>query len=263
VLVGDERKIRMLADELNLDISAFEIVNASEIEDAAGHAADLAASGDADIVMKGFLPTSTLLKAVLSKERGLRRSDVLSHCAVLSHPDYPRLLNITDGGMVVNPDFNQKVRIIENAVTVMRSLGIDKPRIALLAATDIVNPEMPRAVEDAIIAKMADRGQIKNAVVDGPLTLDAATMPNVAEYYGINSPVAGQADVLVANSIEEGNIISKSLILFGNAVFCGVIVGAAVPVSLVSRSDPPRNKLASVAVAVVLSDYLQREEVRS
>jgi phosphate butyryltransferase len=223
----------------------------------------MAVAGEADIIMKGFLPTSSLLRAVLAKNRGLRRSEVLSHCAVLSHSEYPRLLNITDGGMVVNPDFNQKVKIIENAVTVMRALGVEKPRVALLAATDIVNPEMPRAVEDAIIAKMADRGQIKNAVVDGPLTLDAATMPNVAEYYGINSPVAGQADVLVANSIEEGNIISKSLILFGEAVFSGVIVGAAVPVSLVSRSDPPKNKLASVAIAVILSDYLQRQEKRT
>lgn len=262
VLIGDEKKILRLAAELNIDISELNLVDVPDVAEAAARAADMAASGDADIIMKGFLPTSTLLKAVLTKERGLRRSEVLSHCAVLSHPGYPRLLNITDGGMVVSPDFNQKVRIIENAVTVMRALGIKKPRIALLAATDIVNPEMPRAVEDAIIAKMADRGQIKNAVVDGPLTLDAATMPNVADYYDIHSPVAGQADVLVTNSIEEGNIISKSLILFGKAVFCGVIAGAAVPVSLVSRSDPPRNKLASVAIAVVLSDYLQREEVR-
>jgi phosphate butyryltransferase len=221
---------------------------------------DLASSGEADVIMKGFLPTSTLLKAVLAKERGLKRSDVLSHCAVLSLPEYPRLLNITDGGMVVSPDFNQKVKIIENAVTVSHALGLEKPRIALLAATDVVNPEMPRAVEDAIIAKMADRGQIRDAIVDGPLSLDAATLPKLAEAYSVQSPVAGCADVLVANSIEEGNIISKSLILFGGAVFCGVIVGAAIPVSLVSRSDAPRNKLASVAIAVVLSEYLQKQD---
>ncbi len=262
-LVGNAEKIRRLADEHEIDISKLYITDSPDVEEAAARSADMAASGDADVIMKGFLPTSVLLKAVLSKKRGLRRSDVLSHCAVLSPPDYPRLLNITDGGMVVSPDFKQKVKIIENAVSVSRALGIEKPRIALLAATDVVNPDMPRAVEDAIIAKMADRGQISNAVVDGPLTIDAATQPNVAEYYGISSPVAGVADVLVANSIEEGNIISKSLILFGGAVFCGVIVGAAVPVSLVSRSDPPRNKLASVAIAVVLSEYLRREEALS
>ncbi|TKJ40065.1 phosphate butyryltransferase [candidate division LCP-89 bacterium B3_LCP] len=263
VLIGDSDEIKKRADEADLDLSVLHIEPVSEVETVAARAADMAASGDADIIMKGFLPTSTLLKAVLAKDKGLRRSDVLSHCAVLSPPDYPRLLNVTDGGMVVSPDFKQKVKIIENAVTVSRALGITKPRIALLAATDVVHPEMPRAVEDAIIAKMADRGQIRDAIVDGPLTIDAATLPKVADLYDIESPVAGYADVLVANSIEEGNIISKSLILFGGAVFCGVIVGAAVPVSLVSRSDPPRNKLASVAIAVVLSEYLQAQEAQS
>ena len=262
-LVGNVEDIQRLADDHKIDISKLQIEAESEPGTAAAKAADMAAAGEADIIMKGFLPTSTLLKAVLAKERGLRRSEVLSHCAVLSQPEYPRLLNVTDGGMVVNPDFNQKVKIIENAVTVSRSLGIDKPCIALLAATDVVNPDMPRAVEDAIIAKMADRGQIRDAVVDGPLTLDAAILPDVAEFYDIKSPVAGKADVLVANSIEEGNIISKSLILFGRAVFCGVIVGAAVPISLVSRSDPPKNKLASVAIAVVLSEYLRKNEALS
>jgi phosphate butyryltransferase len=260
ILVGDSADIRKLSVDLNLDLTGIRIDSAPEVETAAAHAADLASSGEADAIMKGFLPTSTLLKAVLSKDRGLKRSDILSHCAVLSLPEYPRLLNITDGGMVVSPDFNQKVKIIENAVTVSHALGLEKPRIALLAATDVVNPEMPRAVEDAIIAKMADRGQIRDAIVDGPLSLDAATLPKLAEAYSVESPVAGRADVLVANSIEEGNIISKSLILFGGAVFCGVIVGAAVPVSLVSRSDPPRNKLASVAIAVVLSEYLQKQD---
>ncbi len=263
ILLGDRENIQKLADELSLDLSTLSIENAPDTDSAASRAADMAASGDADVIMKGFLPTSTLLKAVLAKERGLRRSEVLSHCAVLSVPTYPRLLNVTDGGMVVNPNFNQKIKIIENAITVSRALGIPKPRIALLAATDVVSPDMPRAVEDAVIAKMADRGQIRNATVDGPLALDAATLPEVAEAYEIDSPVAGCADVLVANSIEEGNIISKSLILFGEAVFCGVIVGAAIPVSLVSRSDPPKNKLASVAIAVVLSEYLQSPEMQS
>jgi len=258
ILIGNRDKISRIAEQLHLDISSFSHKAADDVDAAASRAAKLAASGEADIVMKGFLPTSKLLKAVLAKEHGLKRSEVISHCAVLSIETYPRLLNITDGGMIVNPDFSQKIKIIENAVTVSKALGIARPKVALLAATDVVNPHMPRAMEDAVIAKMADRGQIQDAIVDGPLSLDAATLPTVAELFGIESPVAGQADVLVTNSIEEGNIISKSLILFGGAVFCGVIVGAAVPVSLVSRSDPPKNKLASVAMAVVLSDYLQR-----
>lgn len=263
ILIGNAGDVKALADKLRLDLTGLQVVEAADSGEAAAKAAALAAANEADVIMKGFLPTSILLKAVLAKERGLKRSEVMSHCAVLSLESYPRLLNVTDGGMVVNPDFKQKIGIIENAVAVSRALGITRPRIALLAATDVVNPDMPRAVEDAIIAKMAERGQIKSAIVDGPLTLDAATLPEVSEFYEIESPVAGRADVLVANSIEEGNIISKSLILFGGAVFCGVIVGAAVPVSLVSRSDPPRNKLASVAIAVVLSEFLQAEGVKS
>jgi phosphate butyryltransferase len=260
ILIGNPDKIKELAASLNLDLTGLKIEPAKDAAAAASRAADLAVLKQADVIMKGFLPTSTLLKAVLAKDKGLKRSEVMSHCAVLSLPTYPRLLTVTDGGMVVSPDMNQKIEIIKNAITVMHALGISTPRVALMAASDMVNPNMPRAVEDAVIAKMADRGQIRGAIIDGPLTLDSATMPEVAKSYFVDSPVAGRADVLVASSIEEGNIISKSLILFGGAVFCGVIAGAGVPVSLVSRSDPPRNKLASVAIAVVLSDYLSREE---
>ncbi len=260
ILIGDSGRIQGLAEELKLDLGGLQMEPAADAGQAAARATDLAAAQEADVIMKGFLPTSTLLKAVLAKDKGLRRSEVISHCAVLSLSSYPRLLNITDGGMVVSPDLNQKIEIIKNAITVSHALGIKTPLIALLAATDVVNPNMPRALEDAIIAKMADRGQIKGAIIDGPLTIDAAALPEVADLYGIDSPVSGRADVMVVNSIEEGNIISKSLILFGEAVFCGVIVGAAVPISLVSRSDPPRNKLASVAIAVVLSEFLNRQK---
>jgi phosphate butyryltransferase len=259
VLIGDPGKIRDLAAKLELDLTGLEIGPAADAAEAAAQAAKLAMAHQADVIMKGFLPTSTLLKAVLAKDKGLKRSEVMSHCAVLSLPNYPRLLNITDGGMVVSPDMNQKIEIIKNAITVSHALGIETPCIALMAATDLVNPNMPRAMEDAVISKMAERGQIRGAFLDGPLTLDSATSPEIAQAYYSGSPVAGHADVLIANSIEEGNIISKSLILFGGAVFCGVIVGAAVPISLVSRSDPPRNKLASVAISVVLSEFLARE----
>ncbi len=259
ILIGDRDRIQKLAESLNLDLADFSIRPAQDAASAAALAADIAVAKEADVIMKGFLPTSTLLKAVLVKERGLRRSEVISHCAVMSFPAYPRLLNITDGGMVVAPDLKQKIRIIENAVTVSRALGIETPRIALLAATDQVDLSMPHSSENAIIAKMGQRGRFGNAIVDGPLTLDAATVPEVCEQHGIASPIAGQADVLVVNSFDEGNLCGKALILFGDAVFCGVIVGAAVPVSLVSRTDPPRNKLASVSIAVVLSDYLSGE----
>ncbi|RJP80052.1 MAG: bifunctional enoyl-CoA hydratase/phosphate acetyltransferase [Candidatus Zixiibacteriota bacterium] len=259
VLIGDREKMQKLADSLELDLAGFAVEAVSNPHAAAARAADLAAAREADVIMKGFLPTSALLKAVLAKDKGLRRSDVISHCAVMSVPGYPRLLNVTDGGMVVQPDLRQKIRIVENAVTVSRALGIEASRIALIAASDEPNLDMPRTLDNAIIAKMGDRGCFGSAVVDGPLTFDAAVSPEIAQRWGVRSPVAGQADVLVVSAFEEGNLVGKSLILFGGAVFCGVIVGAAVPVSLVSRTDPPRNKLASVAIAVVLSRHLAGE----
>ncbi|MCX6640869.1 MAG: phosphate acyltransferase [bacterium] len=260
ILVGDEDKIKLLADQLKLNISGMTIESVQAPDKAAGRAADIAAAGEADVIMKGFLPTSTLLKAVLLKERNLRRSEVISHCAVLSLPNYPRLLNITDGGMVVSPDLDQKLKIIENAIIVSHALGITEPRIALSAASEHIDQNMPRTLENAIIAQMGKRGQFGSALVDGPFALDTALVPGLAASEGIDSQVAGQADVLIVNSVEEGNITGKALINFDDAVFCGVIVGAAVPVSLVSRTDPPRNKLASVSIAVVLSDYLAQME---
>jgi phosphate butyryltransferase len=261
ILVGDETKIKQLAEQHKLKITGLEIESIPEPEKAAARAAEIASKGEADFLMKGFLPTSTLLKAVLKKEHNLRRSEVISHCAVLSLPNFPRLLNLTDGGMVVSPDLDQKIKIIENAIIVSHALGIAEPRIAISASSERVDQNLPKTLDNAILAQMGRRKQFGAAIIDGPLSLDAAMVPGVAEKYGIDSPVAGQADVIVVNSVEEGNIVGKALILFDDAVFCGVIVGAAVPVSLVSRTDPPRNKLASVSIAVVLADYLSRMEV--
>lgn len=159
ILIGNGDKIRALGEQLQLDLSPFQIESVKDAGKAAARAVEMAVSGEADIIMKGFLPTSTLLKAVLGA-KVLKRSEVISHCAVLSLPSYPRLLNITDGGMVVSPDLQQRIEIIKNAIQVSHALGLERPRIALLAATDVVNPNMPRAMEDAVIAKMAQRGQI-------------------------------------------------------------------------------------------------------
>lgn len=258
VLVGDEDKILEAAEKQSLNLQGIPIHNIKGEAEAAARTAELAADNEVQIVMKGFIQTSTLLKTILQSKYKLRMHDTLSHCAVLAVPGYHKLLNITDGGMILEPDLQQKLAIIRNAVLVSQALGIMQPKIALHAASDLVNPDMPSAVEGAVIAKMAQRTQLGDILVDGPITLDCALIPGVAEYAGIDSMVAGDADVLLVSSIEEGNIISKAMINFGEAVFAGVVVGARVPVSLVSRTDTSMNKKVSIALSVVLADYIRR-----
>ncbi len=258
VLVGDKEKIVKTAEELSLDITGIPIYDIKGEAEAAAKTAELAADNEVQIVMKGFLQTSTLLKTILKPEYRLKLHNTISHCAVLTVPGYHKLLNITDGGMVLEPDLQQKLYIIKNAVLVSNALGIQKPKIALHAASDMVNPHMPSSIVSAVIAKMAQRMQLGDVLVDGPLTLDCALMPGVAIYAGIESQVAGDADVLVVSSIEEGNIISKAMINFGDAIFAGVVVGAKVPISLVSRTDSSMHKKASIALSVVLADYICR-----
>ncbi|MBL7074766.1 bifunctional enoyl-CoA hydratase/phosphate acetyltransferase [candidate division KSB1 bacterium] len=261
ILVGDEDRIRYLCKRIEINADKFEVIHAKDTEEAAFLAVQTVAEGKADLLMKGFMSTAMLLKTVLNKSFGLKVKNTLSHCAVLSVPTYHKLLNITDGGMVVEPSFEQKLEIIENAITVSRALGINKPKITLLAATDVINPGMPASMDGAVLSKMADRGQIKDVFIDGPLTFDQAVQRSSSEHMGIQGGVTGDTDVIVVSSIEEGNIISKSLILFAGAIFAGVIVGAKVPVSLVSRTDSSLSKKASIALGLLVADYLKREGV--
>jgi len=261
VLVGVAEKINALADELSLNLEGVEIINIQGEAEAAEKTAELAHENEIQLVMKGFLQTSTLLKAILSSKYNLKMQPVLSHSAVMTIPGYHKLLNVTDGGMILEPTLEQKIVIIKNAILTARALGIARPKIALHSGTDTVNLSIKSSMDNAIIAKMAQRGQLGEVDVDGPLTLDCALRPGIAEYAGIQSPVAGDADALVVSSIEEGNIIGKALVNFGEAVFSGVVVGSRVPVSLVSRTDSAYNKKSSIAIAVVLAEYIRKNMV--
>ena len=262
VLVGEERKIRGLAEEHSIEIGDFEIVDMQDPVQAAHYAARLASEGKADAIMKGFLPTSALLKAVLDKSYGLRGPNTLSHCAVLDIPGYHKLLNFTDGGMVVRPEPDQKVQILENAVLVGQALGLKPVKIALSAALDKMADYMPHLLSDMEHVMPAAMDKFGDAIaIQGPLTLDVATSKEAGERYGVSGPVVGDADVFLVDSIEECNIVAKSLINFAGAVFAGVIVGAKAPVSLVSRTDTVKNKKASLAIACVLADYYQQNKV--
>ncbi len=258
ILIGEETKIQALAGELNLELEGIEIIDAQGEASAAAKTAELAADNQIQLVMKGFIQTSTLLKTILSSKYNLRMQETLSHSAVMTIPGYHKLLNITDGGMLLEPNLAQKIAIIKNAILTANALGVKRPKIALHSATDLVNPAMKSAMDWAVIAKMAQRGQLGEADIDGPLTMDCALWPGTAKYAGIDSVVAGDPDALIVSSIEEGNIIGKALVNFAGAIFSGVVVGSKVPVSLVSRTDSSFNKKSSIAIAVLLADYIRR-----
>jgi phosphate butyryltransferase len=254
ILVGDVELIKKLAAENNIDIGGMELVDMKDVNEAAHYAAGLAAEKKADAIMKGFLPTSALLKVVLDKQYGLRTSDTLSHCAVIEIPGYHKLLNFTDGGMVVKPDADQKYRILENAVMVGRALGLSPVKVAISAATESITDKIAHIISDVEEIRPRAVEELEDVIVEGPMSLDTATSKKAGQYQGIDNPVVGEADIYLVNSIEEANIVVKSLIQFAEAIFCGVIVGAKVPVSLVSRTDTVMNKKASLALACVVSD---------
>jgi phosphate butyryltransferase len=256
-LYGSSDKLSSVTKQAGVSMSLFDIVDSDDPAKSAGLAAEAAGKGDADVIMKGFISTSALLRTVLSRQYSLRGKNTLSHVAVLDIPGYHKLLGITDGGMVVKPDFEQKVILIENAVELFHALGYDKPKVAVSAPVDYIHPKIPATAEAAQLRSLADKGGIVDCEVFGPITLDAAMSREVAESRGIKNYVAGDADIFLVDSIEECNIVSKVMILFSPATFAGVIVGAKVPVSLVSRTDTARNKLASISIACLLSQHLK------
>lgn len=257
ILVGDEGKIASIAKEINLDLRNCTVVPEQDPILAAKKAVALVADGQGDMVMKGKVGTADILRAVLDKEKGLRTGSLLSHVSALDIEGYDRLIFMTDGAMNIAPDLGQKVQIIQNAVDVARAVGFPEPKVAVLAAVELVNPDMPAAVDAALLAKMGDRGQIKGAIVDGPLALDNAVSLHAAEVKGIKSPVAGRADILVVPDIEAGNVLYKSIVYFAKARVTGVIAGAKAPVVLTSRSDTHQAKLDSIAFSAVYAAGLK------
>ena len=253
VLVGDRDKIKAAAGRAGIELSGFDIVHEPDAKAAARQAVALVSSGQAQLVMKGLISTADILRAVLDKEIGLRTGRVLSHVAVMEIDGYDRLMLLTDAAMNIAPDVNQKAQIVQNAVIVAKALGIKQPKVAPLAAVEVVNPDMPATLDAAILAKMADRDQLKGCLIDGPLALDNAVSLEAARHKGIASPVAGMADILLAPNIETGNALYKSVVYFAKAQIGGIIAGAKAPVILTSRADSPQAKLNSIALGVIVS----------
>lgn len=252
VLVGDEKKIKDIASNNSLDISSFEIIDEADVDKAAAVAVRLVSEKKADILMKGNLGTANLLRAVLNKEYGLRSGELLSHLALFEVPEYHKIIALTDAAMNISPDITGKVSLIKNAVNYLNKLGINNPKVALLSAAETVNFNMKSSTEAAIISKMNDRKQIKNCIIDGPLAFDNAISEKSAKKKGIDSPVAGDADLLVGDDIDAANAIYKSFIYFAKANIAAVIVGATAPIVLTSRADTDKAKLDSIALAAAV-----------
>ncbi|RDE05609.1 bifunctional enoyl-CoA hydratase/phosphate acetyltransferase [Sphingomonas aracearum] len=253
ILVGPEAKIRAAAEAASADITAFRLVPAPHSHAAAAEAVALVASGEAGLLVKGSLHTDELLSAVLAASAGLRTERRISHVYVMDVPGHPRPLLVTDAAINIEPGLEEKADIIRNAIGLAQAIGIETPRVAILAAVETVNPKMRSTLEAAALCKMADRGQIAGGLIDGPLALDNAISPAAAQEKGIRSPVAGMADILVVPNLEAGNMIAKQLTFLAGADAAGIVLGARVPIVLTSRADSVRTRLASCALAVLLA----------
>ena len=252
ILVGPEKRIREVAAKHGLDISQFEIVDAEHSQESAEKAVELVREGRAEALMKGSLHTDELMGAVVKRDTGLRTSRRISHCFIMDVPDHDQPLIITDAAVNIAPDLKAKVDIIQNAIDLATALGQQEVRVAILSAMESVNPDVPSTLEAAALCKMADRGQITGALLDGPLALDNAISPEAAKIKKIVSPVAGRATVLVVPDLEAGTMLAKSLSFLADADAAGIVLGAKVPIILTSRADEEMARLASCAVAQLL-----------
>jgi len=253
-LVGDEPRIRELADQAGLALGKDDVVNEPAPERAAMRAAELVSTGKADVMMKGHIHTDDFLRGVLDKQVGLRTGYRMSHIFACEMPGYDRLIMVTDSGMNIAPDLEAKAEIILNADYFCDVIGIPEPRVACLAAVELLNPAMSATVDATCLAKMADRRQYApHCIVDGPFAFDNAMSLAAAKHKKIGGPVAGLADVLLVPDIEAGNILTKSFVYAAGAKVAGVVIGASAPVVLTSRADSPESKFYSIAAAVLTS----------
>jgi phosphate acetyltransferase len=253
ILVGPKAKIHAVAREYRLDISAYELVDAPHSHAAAAAAVELVRAGKAEALMKGSLHTDELMAEVVKKDTGLRTARRISHCFVMDVPTHPDALIISDAAVNIAPTLEAKVDIVQNAIDLARALRLPEVRVAILSAMETVNPQVPSTVEAAALCKMADRGQITGAILDGPLALDNAISPEAAAIKKIVSPVAGRANVLIVPDLEAGNMLAKSLSFLAGADSAGIVLGARVPIILTSRADSVEARLASCAVATLVA----------
>jgi len=257
LLVGPRARLEAVALEAGLNLAGVEIDDVPHSHAAAERAAGLAGRGEVQALMKGSLHTDELVSAVLAPEAGLRTKRRLSHCFLMQTPAYPRPFIITDAAINIAPTLEHKADIVRNAVTLAHAIGVAEPRVAILAAVETVNPAMPATLDAAALCKMAERGQIAGAVLDGPLAFDNAVSAAAARVKGITSPVAGQADVLVVPDLESGNMLAKQLEYMGDAATAGIVLGAKLPIVLTSRADSRETRIASCAIAVLLAHHFR------
>ncbi len=261
VLVGPAAKITAVARQHHLDVSKIEIVDAAHSEEAAAKAVKLIHEAKGELLMKGSLHTDELMRAVTASATGLRTARRISHVFVMDVPTYSETLFITDAAINIFPDLDAKRDIIQNAIDLFTQVGLGTPRVAILSAVETVTSKIPSTIEAAALCKMADRGQITGGVLDGPLAFDNAIDPEAAKIKGIQSAVAGRAQILVVPDLEAGNMLAKNLTFLAKADAAGIVLGARVPIILTSRADTVRARLASCAVAVLYADARRRTAI--
>jgi len=262
VLVGPKARIQAAAGKAGLKISGLEIVDAPHSHASAEEAVRLVREGRAECLMKGSLHTDELMAAVVSREAGLRTARRISHCFVMDVPSHSDVLIVSDAAVNIAPTLEEKVDIVQNAIDLAHSLGAKEVRVAILSAMETVNPKVPSTIEAAALCKMADRGQISGAVLDGPLALDNAINLQAAQIKHIKSAVAGRANVLIVPDLEAGNMLAKSLTFLAGADAAGIVLGARVPIVLTSRADSVTTRLASCAIASLVAQARRREPAK-
>jgi phosphate butyryltransferase len=249
ILIGNKEKIQAIINSLGEELDSKWIIHVDTDSHAAYKAVELIRNSEADFIMKGKIQTADLLKAVVDKEKGLRTNSIMSHIAIHEIPSYHKLLAVTDGGMMMYPDVNQKKSILENAVTTFINMGYENPKVAVLAAVEVLNPKMIETVDAAALKEMNVKGEIKNCLVDGPISYDLTMSKKSAVIKGFQSEVTENADILLVPNITTGNILSKSLIYSAQAKMAGFIVGAKVPIVLTSRGSSSEEKYLSLALS--------------
>lgn len=253
ILVGPEGKIRALAEEFGIDLSGIRIVNAAHSHDSAALAVSLIKTGDAEALMKGSLHTDELMAEVVARANGLRTNRRISHVFLMDVPTYHRPLMITDAAINIAPTLEEKADIIRNAIDLAHILGIPEPKVAILSAVETINPKIQSTLDAAALCKMADRGQIKGGILDGPLAFDNAVSIVAAKTKGIKSAVAGHAEILVVPDLESGNMVAKQLEYLANALTAGIVLGTKVPIVLTSRADTAETRTASCVIAALVA----------
>jgi len=253
ILIDSPARLESIAEEQGIDLAGMELIEEDDMVQAAYKSVEMVHAEEVDLVMNGRALPVELMKAALDREKGLRIGKIITDVSVFEIPGFDRLIFVSDVAIVVSPTLAQKVAIVQNAIDTAIELGVERPRVAILAATEMVNPEMPANMDAANLSKMAERGQIRGGLVDGPLALDNAISVKAAQMKGIKSQVAGNADILITPDVESGNILAKALAYFAKGHMAGVVVGAKCPIVMPSRSDPPQQKMLSLALGVCLT----------